>query len=345
MFPTRIVQSQDGFPALDLTVASVTRERRRRHHGARQRPHGAAGAGPASTSPKLADGVFYLTGGTHHSLAVEMNDHIVLVDTPKTEERALAVIAKTKEVIPNKPIRFVVTSHHHWDHLGGIRAAIDEGATIVTHAERTRRFSSAWRRRRTRSSPIGWRRRRSRVKIQTVGAKGTLTDGTRTIELHLLTNYEHTGDMLVVVSAEGEDPGRARRLHAAGDADDAARRDRGAVRRGAVRQHPAPQARRADDRAVPRRTDDDGCGVGEKRRQGWSELEAGSRWGWIPPRRERAPRPCRGPSAAAALGWRAGAPSAAAALGWRAELRTWESEARHQRQFPAGERSPPAMQK
>ena len=46
----------------------------------------------------------------------------------------MAVLAQAQEVIPGKPIRYVVTSHHHWDHLGGIRAAIDEGATIVTHA-------------------------------------------------------------------------------------------------------------------------------------------------------------------------------------------------------------------
>ena len=50
-------------------------------------------------STKLADGVFYLTGGTHHSLAVEMSDHIVLIDTPNNEARALAVIAKAKDVI------------------------------------------------------------------------------------------------------------------------------------------------------------------------------------------------------------------------------------------------------
>src|SRR5207249_9614435 len=84
-------------------------------------------------SQKLTEGIFWLTGGTHHSLAIEMNDYIVLVDTPNGEARALAVIAKAKELIPDKPIRYVVAMHHHWDHLGGIRTAIDEGATIVTH--------------------------------------------------------------------------------------------------------------------------------------------------------------------------------------------------------------------
>jgi len=146
---------------------------------------------------KLADGVFYLTGGTHHSLAVEMKDHIVLVDTPLTEARAVAVIAKAKEAIPGKPIRYIVTSHHHWDHLGGIRAAMDEGATIVTHQSNEAFLKRVAKTPHT-INPDRLSASKKPVKIQTVGAKGTLTDGTRTIELHLLTNYEHTGDMLVV---------------------------------------------------------------------------------------------------------------------------------------------------
>jgi glyoxylase-like metal-dependent hydrolase (beta-lactamase superfamily II) len=141
--------------------------------------------------------VFYLTGGTHHSLAIEMKDHIVLVDTPQTEQRALAVIAKAKEVIPNKPIRYVVTSHHHWDHLGGIRAAMDEGATIVTH-QSNKAFLERVAKTPHTINPDRLAASKKPLKIQTVGAKGVLTDGTRTVELHLLTNYEHTGDMLVV---------------------------------------------------------------------------------------------------------------------------------------------------
>jgi glyoxylase-like metal-dependent hydrolase (beta-lactamase superfamily II) len=196
MFPSHIVQTQDGFPALDITVSSVTA------NGPVDItvPDNVRTAQPAPVrveSAKLADGVFYLTGGSHHSLAVEMRDHIVLVDTPQTEERALAVIAKAKEVIPNKPIRFVVTSHHHWDHLGGIRAAINEGATIVTH-QTNKTFLERVAKTPHTINPDRLASSKKPLKIQTVGTKEVLTDGTRTIELHLLTNYEHTGDMLVV---------------------------------------------------------------------------------------------------------------------------------------------------
>jgi Metallo-beta-lactamase superfamily len=100
------VESAIANPAFDITVPDNVRN--------------APPLPPVTVNAqKLADGVFWLTGGTHHTLAIEMKDHIVLVDTPNGEARALAVIAKAKDVIPGKPIRYVVAMHHHWDHLGG----------------------------------------------------------------------------------------------------------------------------------------------------------------------------------------------------------------------------------
>jgi len=195
-FPSHIVQTQDGYPSLDLTVASVTAN----PAFDAPVPDNVRTAKPAPVqvaSQKLADGVFYLTGGSHHSLAIEMRDHIVVVDTPQTEERALAVLAKAKELIPNKPIRFVVTSHHHWDHLGGIRTAMDEGATIVTH-QSNKAFLERVAKTPHTITPDRLAASKKAVKIQTVGDKGVLTDGTRTIELYRLQGYEHAGDMLVV---------------------------------------------------------------------------------------------------------------------------------------------------
>jgi glyoxylase-like metal-dependent hydrolase (beta-lactamase superfamily II) len=196
LFPTHMLQKQDGFPSLDLTIASVTLNPPA-DITVPENVRTAQAPAVTVTATKLADGVFHLTGGTHHSLAVEMNDHIVLVDTPNNEQRGLAVLAKAKEVIPNKPVRFVVTSHHHWDHLSGLRAAIDEGATIVT-SEMNKAFIERIAKTPHTIVPDRLATSKKAVKIQTVGAKGTLTDGTRTIELHNLTNYLHAGDMLVV---------------------------------------------------------------------------------------------------------------------------------------------------
>ncbi|HYM18433.1 MAG TPA: MBL fold metallo-hydrolase [Micropepsaceae bacterium] len=88
---------------------------------------------------KLGDGVWLLAGGSHNSIAVEMKDFAVLIEAPLNDERTLAVIAETKRLIPGKQIKYVVNTHHHWDHSGGLRAAYAEGATIVTN-EQNRNF-------------------------------------------------------------------------------------------------------------------------------------------------------------------------------------------------------------
>src|SRR5437899_4860673 len=82
----------------------------------------------------LTDGVFYLRGGTHHSVAVEFADHVVVVEGPLNEQRSLAVIAEVNKLIANKPIRYLVNTHHHFDHSGGLRTYVDQGVTIITHA-------------------------------------------------------------------------------------------------------------------------------------------------------------------------------------------------------------------
>ena len=196
IYPTRILQTQDGYPALDITVSAVTANPAVNIDV----PQNVRTFQPPAVrvdSEKLADGVYYLTGGSHHSLAIEMADHIVVVDTPLNEARASAVLAKAKELIPNKPVRYVVTSHHHWDHLGGIRTAMDEGATIVTH-QSNKAFLERVAKTPHTLVPDKLASSKKAVKIQTVGDDYKLTDGKRVIELHRLQGYEHTGDMMIV---------------------------------------------------------------------------------------------------------------------------------------------------
>ena len=85
-----------------------------------------------------------MKGGSHHSIAIDQRDHIVVVEAPQNEARSAAVIAKVKETIPNKPIRYLVNTHVHFDHSGGLRTYVDEGATIVTHALNKPYYEQAW---------------------------------------------------------------------------------------------------------------------------------------------------------------------------------------------------------
>jgi glyoxylase-like metal-dependent hydrolase (beta-lactamase superfamily II) len=98
-------------------------------------PPAGGGAGQQAAAPpveKLGDGVFKI-GGNYVSLAIDMGDHILVVESGQSDARGMAVMAAAKQAIPNKPIRYVVNSHPHFDHAGGLAAAVAEGATILTH--------------------------------------------------------------------------------------------------------------------------------------------------------------------------------------------------------------------
>ena len=150
--PARIVQKQAGMPTFDAAITAGHAESAEPCRAARRRlrpPPRAAGAAPpagrgagpagapqAAAGPppveRLGDGVFKI-GGNYTSLAIDMGDHILVVESGQNDARGMAVMAAAKQAIPGKPIRFVVNSHPHFDHAGGLGAAVAEGATILTH--------------------------------------------------------------------------------------------------------------------------------------------------------------------------------------------------------------------
>jgi L-ascorbate metabolism protein UlaG (beta-lactamase superfamily) len=84
-------------------------------------------------SQKVADGVWSLAGGTHNSVLVEFKDFVAVVEAPQNEARSLAVIEEVNRLAPNKLIRYVVNTHHHFDHAGGLRTYLSQGTTVITH--------------------------------------------------------------------------------------------------------------------------------------------------------------------------------------------------------------------
>ncbi|MBI3047752.1 MAG: MBL fold metallo-hydrolase [Acidobacteria bacterium] len=88
---------------------------------------------PKVDSQRLADGVWLLGGGTHNSLLVEFRDYVAVVDAPNNEARSLAVIVEAARLVPGKPVQYVINTHHHFDHAGGLRTYLSQGTTIVTH--------------------------------------------------------------------------------------------------------------------------------------------------------------------------------------------------------------------
>ena len=88
-------------------------------------------AGTGLRLVELAPGVQHAVGGSHHSLIVEMKDHLVVFDAPVSDWQSNWVMGAAKAKYPNKPVKFLVLTHHHMDHAGGLRAYAAQGATLV----------------------------------------------------------------------------------------------------------------------------------------------------------------------------------------------------------------------
>jgi glyoxylase-like metal-dependent hydrolase (beta-lactamase superfamily II) len=193
-FPGQIVRNLGGHPVLDINVASV----KLNPSVEIKAPQDLAKA-PAVTvsSEKLAEGVYYLTGGTHHSVAIDQADHIAIVEAPLNEERSQAVIAKAKELIPGKPIKYLVNTHAHFDHSGGLRTFVDEGAAIVTLQQNQAYYEKVWATPHT-LNPDKLASSKKSAHFESFTGKHVLTDGKRPIEIHSIAGNGHNDAFVLV---------------------------------------------------------------------------------------------------------------------------------------------------
>jgi cyclase len=107
--------------------------------------HGAAAEFGKVTSTKVADGIYLFTtapyadaGLSGNSVAILSSEGVLVFDANGTPETAATVLAEIRK-LTDKPVRYLVNSHWHWDHWGGnqVYLAAFPGLQIITH-EKTR---------------------------------------------------------------------------------------------------------------------------------------------------------------------------------------------------------------
>ncbi len=208
MAPSKIVQTRGGWPFFEVTVTAAKANPSDvatlvpAPAGGRGGGGGGGGGGaPAPlvvTSEKLGDGLYRLTTGpgSYDSVIVEFKDYIMMLEAGQSEARGLAYIAATKKLIPNKPIRYVMNTHPHSDHTGGLPALVAEGATIITQKNNEEFLDKALNTPRTLLDDT-LAKNPKKAKIEAVAEKKVYSDGTRTVEMYHVAPVPHSNGLMI----------------------------------------------------------------------------------------------------------------------------------------------------
>jgi len=211
MAPSKIVQTRGGWPFFEVNVTAAkanppdvaTLVPAPAPAGGRGGAGGGGAPGGAPppltvTSEKLGEGLYRLTtgNGSYDSVIVEFKDHIMMLEAGQSEARGLAYIAETKKLIPNKPIRYVMNTHPHSDHTGGLPALVAEGATIITHKNNEEFLEKALNAPRTLLNDT-LAKNPKKAKIEAVSEKKVYSDGTRTVEIYHVSPVPHSNGLMI----------------------------------------------------------------------------------------------------------------------------------------------------
>ena len=203
--PEKIVQTRGGWPFFQVDVASAKANPTDLDSLApapANRPAGPPPGGPPAamtvTTEKLGDGFWRLTtgAGSYDSLVIEFKSYIMMLEAGQSVARASAYVAEAKKLAPNKPIRYVMNTHPHSDHTGGLPALVAEGTTIVTQRNNKVFLEGALNTPRTLLDDV-LAKNPKKARIETVSEKKVYSDGTRTVELYHIYPAPHSNGLLV----------------------------------------------------------------------------------------------------------------------------------------------------
>jgi glyoxylase-like metal-dependent hydrolase (beta-lactamase superfamily II) len=164
---------------------------------------GGAGGGGGRGAAVVADddlgnGAWLITGG-YGSVVVNFKDYIVVIEGPSNEARSEAIITEAKKLVPGKPIKYVINTHAHFDHAGGLRTFVAEGATIVTSQGNKGYFEELFKNPHTIApDKLSMMNPQPKIKVEYVGEMKKMVGGDNEIDLYKVENSMHNDSMLMV---------------------------------------------------------------------------------------------------------------------------------------------------
>ncbi len=133
-------------------------------------------------------------GGTHNTIFIATNTYLIAVEAPNDDGQSMQSIDMAKKKYPGKSIRYLILTHHHVDHVGGMRAYAAEGATIVVAKGNGDYFRKVLARPETlnRFAP----KSAFTAKVIEVDGKWSVNDGGREVDAYAVDN-PHAADYLI----------------------------------------------------------------------------------------------------------------------------------------------------
>lgn len=213
--PHRITITKAALPYADVTFASASINDARAlsvftiPDGAQAEADAAIAAGDYSpvTLVPVAEGVMLARAYSHNSLVVEFPTFLAVVEAPYTNAQSATLVRVLAAQYPGKPIRYVAPTHHHYDHIGGVRGLAAVGAIVAVEQGHEPPLRALLGAPQTRPADALETARKSNDRLGAVEAYNgmrTITEGTQTLQLHAIRGNPHADPLVIAyVPASG----------------------------------------------------------------------------------------------------------------------------------------------
>jgi hypothetical protein len=124
---------------------------------------------------------------------IEFADHLVMFEPYGNERLTLARIDAANRLVPGKEVTAIITTHHHGDHAGGVRAAVSRGISIIGERENGP-FYEEWINRSAVNFPDALARNPQPLKFMPVDDVLVLEDAMQRLEIYQVVGHAHMGN-------------------------------------------------------------------------------------------------------------------------------------------------------